>query len=196
MGAAVSSSHFVSATPSSPGRGLLTIFPCSSLGSLPWETVLHEVFQQESFPWAAVLHELPLCGSLPMGCSPSGTGCCSLPTNLLWHGLLFTGPQALPGACSSVGFPWGHSLLWMHPSALVWGLSRAAGGYLIHHGRPWSAGGQPPSPWSSSLAAGNLCSGAYSTSSLFFFTDLAVCRVVSLRYSHSSLLLHLFFPLL
>ena len=35
---------------------------------------------------------------------------------------------------------------------------------------------------------GNLCSGAWSTSSPSFFTDLGVCRVVSLTYSHSSLL--------
>jgi len=38
---------------------------------------------------------------------------------------------------------------------------------------------------------GNLCSGAWSTSSPSFFTDLGVCRVVSPTYSHSSLLLHL-----
>ncbi|KAK4810648.1 hypothetical protein QYF61_007385 [Mycteria americana] len=33
---------------------------------------------------------------------------------------------------------------------------------------------------------GNLCPGAWSTSSSSFFTDLGVCRVVSLTYSHSS----------
>jgi len=55
------------------------------------------------------------------GCSPSGTSCSSVGP----HGLtspvskpapvwapLSTGPQVLPGACSSVGSPWGHSLLW------------------------------------------------------------------------------------
>ncbi|KAK4826200.1 hypothetical protein QYF61_006144 [Mycteria americana] len=43
---------------------------------------------------------------------------------------------------------------------------------------------------------GNLCSGAWSTSSPSFFTGLGVCRVVSLTYSHSSLQLqlHRFFP--
>ena len=35
---------------------------------------------------------------------------------------------------------------------------------------------------------GNLCSGTWSTSSPSFFTDLGVCRVVSLTFSHSSLL--------
>ena len=45
---------------------------------------------------------------------------------------------------------------------------------------------------------GNLCSSAWRTSS-FFFTDLAVCRVVSITYSHLFLLLQntqIFFVLL
>ncbi|KAM9590844.1 uncharacterized protein ACIBXB_005893 [Morphnus guianensis] len=41
----------------------------------------------------------------------SPTGSQVLPENLL-HGLLSTDPQVLPGACSSAGFPRGHSLLW------------------------------------------------------------------------------------
>jgi len=65
MGVTVSSSHPVSAAPSSSGGGLLTL--CSSKGSLPWETVFHELLQRGSFPWAAVLHELLQCGSLPRG---------------------------------------------------------------------------------------------------------------------------------
>ena len=35
-----------------------SLFPCSSVGSLPQETVLHKLLQCESFPWAAVLQEL------------------------------------------------------------------------------------------------------------------------------------------
>jgi len=46
------------------------------------------------------------------------------------------GPQVLAGACSSVG-----SLPW------------TTGGPLLHHEPPWTAGGQPASPWSSSRAA-------------------------------------------
>jgi len=46
----------------------------------------------------------------------------------------------------------------------------------------------------------NLCSGAWSTYSPSSFTNHGICRVVSLTYSHSSLLLQLllcrFFPLL
>jgi len=66
-GVAVSSSHVVSATPSSSGGGLLTLFPSFSVRSLSWETVLHKLLQGESFPWAAALHELPQCTSLPRG---------------------------------------------------------------------------------------------------------------------------------
>ena len=40
---------------------------------------------------------------------------------------------------------------------------------------------------------GNLCSGAWSTASPYFFTDLGVCKVVSLTYSPPSCS---FFPLL
>jgi len=35
----------------------------------------------------------------------------------------------------------------------VGSLPRATGGDLLHHGPPWTAGGQPASPWSSSQAA-------------------------------------------
>jgi len=37
---------------------LFMLFPCSSMGFLPWESVLHELLQQTSFPWAAVLQQL------------------------------------------------------------------------------------------------------------------------------------------
>ena len=57
MGVAVSSSHVVSATPSSSGGGLLTLFPCSSVRSLPQETVLHELLQRDSFSQATVLQD-------------------------------------------------------------------------------------------------------------------------------------------
>ena len=85
VGVVVSSSHFVSAAPSSSGGGLLTLSPCSSVGSLPRQTVLHVLLQRESFPQAAVLHELLQRGS--------PTGSQVLPANLLQRGLLS---------------PWGH----------------------------------------------------------------------------------------
>jgi len=67
MGIMVSSSHVVSAAPSSSGGGLLTLFPCSSIRSLSQETVLHKLLQHGPFPWAAALHELPQHGSFPRG---------------------------------------------------------------------------------------------------------------------------------
>jgi len=81
MGVAVSSSHDVYAAPSSSGRGLLTLCPCSSVGSLPQETVLHELSQHESFPRGAVLHQLLPGGVLSLHGS-TGPG-----RNLLQHGL-------------------------------------------------------------------------------------------------------------
>ncbi|CAN0305694.1 unnamed protein product, partial [Bubo scandiacus] len=58
MEVVVSLSHIVSDAPSSTEEGLLTLFPCSGMGSLPQQTVLHELLQCESFPQAAVLHDL------------------------------------------------------------------------------------------------------------------------------------------
>jgi len=43
MGVVLSSSHIVSAAPSSSEGRLLTLFPCSSVSSLPQETVLHKL---------------------------------------------------------------------------------------------------------------------------------------------------------
>jgi len=111
MGVAVSSSHVVAAAPCPSGGGLLTLLPCSSMGSFPWETVLHELLQCESFPWAAVLHELLQRGSLPCGAvlqeqaapvwvlhevtSPANKPAPAWPP-------LSTVPQVLPGAMNVV----------------------------------------------------------------------------------------------
>jgi len=194
MGVTVSSSHVVSSAPSSSGKGLLTLFPCSSMRSLPQETVLHKLLQHESFPQVAALHELPQCGSFPPG---SGTGCSSMGP----HGVtspaskpapawapLSVGPQVLAGACSSAGSPWGHSLLQAPACSGVGSLPWTASGYLLHHEPPWAAGRQPASPWSSSCAVRensllqNLKHLLLPPSSLTL-----VSAVVSLTLSHSSL---------
>ena len=60
----VSSSHFVSAAPSSSQGRLLTLF-CSSVRSLSWKTVLHKLLQPEPFSRAAALRELTQRGSFP-----------------------------------------------------------------------------------------------------------------------------------
>jgi len=185
MWAVVSSSHVVSAAPSSSGGGLLTLCPCSSMRSFSRETVLHKVLQSESFPWAAALHKLFQHGSLPR--------VQSFRNKLLQHGTP-RGHKPCQQTCSSVGSSLHGSTrssrsLLQHRSSmgsqppldipLVWhgSLPWPAGGGLLHHGPPWAAGAQPASPWAAPRAAGNLCSG---TSSSSFCTDLGVCKIVSL----------------
>ena len=86
--------------------------------------------------------------------SPSGTAPAWVPhgvTNLLHRGLL--SPQVLPGACSSMGSPWCHSLVWASSCS-------GMGLFLVCRwvsAPPWismGCGGQPASPWSSPRAAG------------------------------------------
>ena len=94
MGVAVSSSHVSSAAPSSSGEGLLTLFPCSSVGSLPRGSALHELLQRESFARAAVLHKV-----LQPGLSHEVTAAFG-PSHLLRCGVL----HGLQGnLCSSTG---------------------------------------------------------------------------------------------
>jgi len=83
---------------------------------------------------------------LPQRGSPTGSQ--ALSANLLRHALS-TGPQVLPGACSSAGFPRGHRFLQASTCSSTGSLPRATGGDLLHRGLPWAAGGQPASPWSS-----------------------------------------------
>jgi len=169
MGVAVSSSHVVSATPSSSGGGLLTLFVCSSVRSLSRETVLHKLLQRESFPWGAVLHKLPQCGSLPQGAVLQEQ---AAPAWVLHR---VTSPANKPAPAWASLSPRAHRT-WQEPAAIqasygvtassphtsgsAWGLPWAAGGDLFHRGHllycgpPWTAGGQPASPWSSSQATG------------------------------------------
>ncbi|KAM9590480.1 uncharacterized protein ACIBXB_005736 [Morphnus guianensis] len=108
-----------SAASSSSGGGLITLFPCSSVGSHPRETVLHELLQRGSFPRAAVLHELlqhgsfPRCAVLQAQTAPAWAphGVTSPASKPAPWAPLSTDPQVLPGACSSAGFPRGHSPL-------------------------------------------------------------------------------------
>jgi len=87
------------------GGELLTFFPCSSMWSFPWAAVLHELLQCGSLPWSAVLQEQAAPAWVPHGVmSPA-----SKPAPV-WAPVSM-GPQVLPGACSNMGSPWGHSLL-------------------------------------------------------------------------------------
>jgi len=146
---------------------------------------------------------------LSMGCSPSETDCFSV-GSLRAHkpcqqtcssvgSSLPMGPQVLPEACCSMGLPQRHSLLRAHPPAPAWGFFHGLQVDICCtvnlHGLQWDS---LPHHGLHHRLQGNLCSGTWSTSSLFF-TDLGVCRVVALTYSHSSLQLQLrrfFSPLL
>ena len=196
MGAAVSSSHIVSTAPCPSGGGLLILFPCSSL-KVP--------LTGDSSPLAAPMWVLPT------GCSPSGTGCSSMGPP--------QGHKPCQQTCSGMGSSLhgstdpGRSLLqrraphrvtssFRHPPVLVWGpvhglqveicstmdLRGLQGHSLPHHGLQHE------------LQRKTFCSSVSSTSSLSFFTDLGVCRVVSFTLSHSSLSTavsqQFFFPLL
>ena len=131
----------------SHGRQSFTNF---SNESFPWATVLHELLQHGSHPWGAVLQEQTAPAWVPRGV----TSPASKPASA-WAPLS-TGPRvrrfcqepaparASHGVTASFG----------HPPAPAWGPPRAAGGYLLHRGRPWAAGGQPAAPWSSPRAAG------------------------------------------
>jgi len=147
-------------------------------------------------PWAAVLQQQSAPAWVPHGVmSPA-----SNPAPV-WAPLSM-GPQVLPGACSSLGFPRGLSLLWASSYSSVgsslgcrWGSAPpwTSMGYTWRSGPPWTSTGcraQPASPGSAPWLQVNLCSGAWSTS-CSSFTDLGVCRAVPLASSHSSLLLQL-----
>ena len=158
MGLAVSSPHIVSAAPSSSGEGLLTLFPCSSMGDSP--------------PWTSPAWLLPVgCRSswtapawvASMGCSPSGRGCSSIgppggkkscQQTRSSVGSYFHGSTGAARSLLQHGLSMGPTASFGHPLTLAWGPPWTVGGYLLQHGPPWAAGGQPASPWSSSQAAG------------------------------------------
>jgi len=154
MGVAVSSSHVVCAAPSSSD------FHCSSVRSLSRETILHKLLQHESFPRAAALHELPQRGSLPTGCSPSGTSCSSMspprrhkPCQQTCSGMgsSLHGSTGPGRSLLQPGLPMGsQGVLQASTCCGVGSLPRTAGGSLLHRGPPWAAGEQLVSPWSSS----------------------------------------------
>jgi len=152
MGLTISSSHIVSAAPSFSGRGLLTLFPCSSVKGSS-----HGRQFSTNFSKVSPSHGLQLFTNCPsMGPSHgvqsfrnrllehgSPMGSQALPANLLWHGLLS------PQVCMSWqepdpawGSPWGHSLLQASTCSGLGCLPWATGGYLLHHGPPWTAGGK------------------------------------------------------
>jgi len=147
MGVMVSSSHAVSAAPCPSGGGVLTLCPCSSVRSVSQAATLHKLPQRGSFPQGAVLQEQAAPTWVPHGVTRPA----SKPAPV-WAALSM-GPQVLAGACSSTDSPRHHSLLQASTCSGVGSLPRAAGGYLLHRGPPWAAGGLPASPRSAAQAA-------------------------------------------
>jgi len=138
---------------------LLTLLPCSSVVSHPWETVLHELLQRESFPRAVVLHQQLQHGS------PAGSQV--LPEKLLQRGLLSMGSQPPSGmsTCSGVG----SSMACRVDVCSTVDLCGVVGGQpapswtslslqSVNITPPWTSHGlqgrQPAPPWSSPLLAG------------------------------------------
>jgi len=166
MGVTVSSSHVVSAAPTSSGGGLLTLFPFSSVRSLSLETSLHKSHQCEPFPCAAALHELPQCGFPPWG-------------------------AVLQEQADPAWVPHGVTASFGHPPAPAWGPFHGLQVEIcstVVELPPWAAGNSlPHHGLHHGLQGKTLCSSVWSTSPSSFFTDLGVCRVVSFTSSQSSL---------
>lgn len=122
----VSSSHIVSTTAQGDES-----FPCSSTGSLSWETVLYELLRRELITQATVLQTLLQCGFLFHGVQAfknsllqrwSSQRSQILPRNQLQCRLLSPWVcKSLREACSSKGFPTGSQPFLGHPPALAWG---------------------------------------------------------------------------
>jgi len=120
-----------------------------------------------------------------------------LPASLLQCSSLSMGPQVLPGAYSSAGLPSGRSLLQASTcSGVLYGLHTHIFSTVDLHGVQGTACLTVVFTTSCRVISAP-APGA--TSSPSFCTDLGVCRVVSLTYSHSSLLtpaVQFFSPLL
>ena len=115
MSDTVSSSHVVSAAPSSSGGGLLTLFPGFRVRSLSWEKVLHTLLQRESFPRGAVLQEQ----AAPAWVIPMGSQ--GLPANLLRRGLLSPWVHRSWQEPAPAWAPHGVTASFRHPPAPRWG---------------------------------------------------------------------------
>jgi len=193
MGVTVSTSHVVSAAPSQREDS------SHSAPAPAWGPSHRRQFSTNfsnvspSHGLQLFTNELPQRGSLPR---------CAVLQEQAAPAWVPTGSQVLPATCSSVdsslssrvhrswqepaparGSPWNHSFLQASTCSGVGSLPRATGGDLIHRGPPWAAGEQPTSPWSSSQVAreGSLLRHLrHLLPPPSFFTDLGVCRVVSL----------------
>lgn len=103
-----------SAAPFSSRGGLLMLFPCSSVVSLSWETVLHKMVPHNPLPQGVVLQKQDAPAWVPHRViNPA-----SRPAPL-WIPLSMI-PQIPTRSLPSVGFPQSHSTLWAHLPVPVW----------------------------------------------------------------------------
>ena len=127
----------------------------------------------------------------------SPTGPQALPANLLQRGLVSPRGHKSWQEPAPVQAPHGVTASFGHPPALAWGPPWAVGRDLLHRGPPWAAGDSLPHHGLLHRLQGNLWRLEHLLPSCC--TDLGVCRVVSVMYSHSFLqlqmsLLQVFFP--
>lgn len=203
----VSSSHVFSATPSSSRERIPNTFPLLSMGSLPQGTVSPLSVSLSPSHWLQLFMN---CSSLH--CSQrtqsfrntllhhrSLTGSQVLSANLLLHG--FLAPQDHRSCQDLAPVPASHRVTaffqaFLHVLHVAgWDPSQVTDRFLLLYGSPWAAGTQQLHHGLHHKLQGNPCSSAWTITSISFFTDLDVCRVVSFAYFHSSLSLsHSFFP--
>lgn len=110
MGITLSSLHVISAAAVSSGREVLPLL--QHLVCPMGETGFHELLQHGLFPGAAVFHGLLQPRFLSTGCSPAGAACSSLGAPLDPESCQPSCSSVgsflqsfLPGACSSMAFP-------------------------------------------------------------------------------------------
>jgi len=151
MQAAVSSSHVVSSAPSSS-----LLYPAPVWGPYHGQQFF------TNCPSVGPFHRVQsLRNRLPQRGSPTRSQ--ALPANLLWWGLLSPRVHRSWQEPAPTRAPHGVTASFRHHPAPAWGPPQAAGGDLLHHGPPWAAG-TACLTMVCSMAAGNLCSGAWSTS--------------------------------
>jgi len=142
MGVAVSSSHVVSAAPSSLGKDSSHSAPtpvwgpsCGRQSSMNFYNTSPSCRLQFFMNCSGVdpLHGVQsFRNRLLQRGSPTESQV--LPTNLLWRGLLSPWVHRSCQEPAPAWAPHGVAASFRHPPALVWGPPWDAGGYLLHHG--------------------------------------------------------------
>jgi len=181
MGVTVSSSHVVFAAPSSSEGGLLTLFPCSSM-KVPLTGDSSPQTAPAWVPSTGFISSGTGCSSVgpPQGHKPCQQTCSGMGSSL--HGSTDPGRSLLQRRA-----PHRVTSSFRHPPVLVWGPFHGLqvglcstvdphelqGNNLPYHGLHHKLQEKALTFWAPPPPS--------------FFTDLGVCRVLSLTSSHSSL---------